>query len=71
MGLLVPGQALAIKQVSGVDSKIKKQLAEREEEILKALGGKTYAPNFYGSCSSLEVEEKTGDMQPCANLILG
>ena len=71
MGLLVPGQALAIKRVHGVDSRIKKQLAEREEEILKALAGKTYAPNFYGSYSSLEVEEKTGVMQPCASLILG
>ena len=71
MGLLVPGRELAIKQVHGIDSEVKKQLAEREEAVLTALAGKAYAPKLYGSFNSLDGEEGSGGGQPCANLIIG
>jgi len=71
LGPLQPGQQVAIKVVQGIDREALRDLAAHEEEVLKSVDGKPYVPKFYGSFRSEEVEEGSGAVVPCANLILG
>ncbi|KAL0023637.1 hypothetical protein WJX77_009568 [Trebouxia sp. C0004] len=71
LGSLQPGQQVAIKVVQGIDREALRELAAHEEEVLKSVDGKPYVPRFYGSFRSEEVEEGSGAVVPCANLILG
>ncbi len=71
LGPLQPGQQVAIKAVQGIHREALRDLATHEEEVLKSVDGKPYVPKFYGSFRSEEVEEGSGAVVPCANLILG
>lgn len=67
---LEPGQRLVIKQVHNVDQEVPRTLAEHEEEVLRSLAGKPFAPKLYGSYPSQEEETGTGSTCQCANLII-
>ena len=67
---LEPGQQLVIKQVHNVDQEVPRSPAEHEEEVLRSLAGKPFAPQLYGSFQSQEVEAGTGSVCQCVNLII-
>ena len=69
LGPLQPGQQVVIKVMKGTAGEALRQLAEHEEEVLRAVTGKPYMPQFYGSFTTEQVEEETGVVRPCANLI--
>ena len=71
LGPLQPGQQVVIKVMKGTDGEALGQLAEHEEEVLRAVAGKPYVPQFYGSFKTEDVEEGSGVVRPCANLIMG
>ena len=71
LGPLQPGQKVVIKVMKGIHEDILRQLAEHEEEVLRAVTDKPYMPRFYGSFRSEDVEEGSGVVRPCANLIMG
>jgi len=71
LGPLQPGQQVVIKVMKGIDGEALRQLAEHEEEVLGAVTGKPYMPQFYGSFRTEQVEEESGVVRPCANLITG
>jgi hypothetical protein len=62
---------VVIKVMKGIDGEALRQLAEHEEEVLGAVTGKPYMPQFYGSFRTEQVEEESGVVRPCANLITG
>ena len=75
LGTLIPGQDVAVKMIF-VDQGSNQALAEREEVVLKSLGGKPYVAQFYGSFKSEESDQprrkhSRRKMRPCANLIIG
>ena len=57
--------------MKGIDGEALGQLVEHEEEVLRAVAGKPYVPQFYGSFKTEDVEEGSGVVRPCANLIMG
>ncbi|DBA75938.1 TPA: hypothetical protein ACH3X2_008996 [Trebouxia sp. C0005] len=71
LGPLQPGQQVVIKVVKGIDRENLRDLAEHEEEVLRALTGKPYVPQFFASFRTEDVEEGSGVVRPCANLIMG
>jgi len=71
LGPLQPGQQVVIKVMKGIDEDILRQLAEHEEEVLRAFTEKPYMPRFYGSFRTEDVEEGSGVVRPCVNLIMG
>lgn len=70
-GPLQPGQQVVIKVMKGIDGEALRQLAEHEEEVLRAFTGKPYMPKFYGSFTTEQAEEESRVVRPCANLISG
>ena len=44
LGALQPGQQVVIKVMKGIDGEALGQLAEHEEEVLRAVTGKLYMP---------------------------
>ena len=75
LGTLIPGQDVAVKMIC-VEQGSNQALAEREELVLKSLGGKPYVAQFYGSFKSEESDQprrkqSRRKMRPFANLIIG
>ena len=57
--------------MKGIDGEALGQLAEREKEVLGTVIGKLYTPRLYGSLRTEDIEDGSGVMRLCANLIMG